>query len=52
MMSQKKDIEDLDITVKQSTQDFIDACKEELAKFKPADLITSKKKKMEIILLI
>lgn len=45
MMSQKKDIEDLDITVKQSTQDFIDACKEELAKFKPADLITSKKKK-------
>lgn len=41
-MAQKKDIEDLDITAKQSTQDFIDACKEELAKFKPADRITSK----------
>lgn len=56
-MSQKKVIDDLDIAVKQTTQDFIDACKEELAKFKPADPITSKfireqlKQKINIIFL-
>ncbi|KAJ8917129.1 hypothetical protein NQ315_012619 [Exocentrus adspersus] len=33
-------IEDLDVNLKQTAQDFADACVEELAQFKPADRLT------------
>lgn len=40
MSAQKKEIEDLDLKSTRTTQDFIDACREEFAKFKPAEKIT------------
>ncbi|XP_030756925.1 39S ribosomal protein L46, mitochondrial [Sitophilus oryzae] len=39
--SKTQDVTDVDIVVKQSAQDFLDSCKEELAKFTPADKKTS-----------
>ncbi|ENN75252.1 39S ribosomal protein L46, mitochondrial [Dendroctonus ponderosae] len=39
--TQKKEIEDLDLKSTRTTQDFIDACKEEFAKFKPAEKTTA-----------
>ncbi|XP_066146836.1 large ribosomal subunit protein mL46 [Euwallacea fornicatus] len=46
--SQKKQIDDLDVITKQSTQDFLDACKEELATFEVSKRITKADKANDI----
>ncbi|XP_066252846.1 large ribosomal subunit protein mL46 [Euwallacea similis] len=46
--SQKKEIDDLDLITKQSTQDYLDAYKEELATFKPSERITEADKSNDV----
>ncbi|KAL1506809.1 hypothetical protein ABEB36_006100 [Hypothenemus hampei] len=45
---QKKDVDDIDITTKQTTQDLIDAWKDEFAKFIPSSRITEADKSKDV----